>query len=123
MVQAEEHERGNTFGSRLERMFGYVTEEDRSKWQRDRAENAKKVGLSRDALKSSGGSMLEFSERNLNAQMHTEQQLARKVQFESTHDKVSTACPGSRSSRPWIGGNARRRRSASSSDTASSRHL
>ncbi|MCY0929619.1 hypothetical protein OTB20_26165 [Streptomyces sp. H27-H1] len=50
------------FGSRFARMFGYVTPEDRSRWEQQRAQNRPNVNAIKQGAMSALSSMMEFGE-------------------------------------------------------------
>ncbi|MFF8902617.1 hypothetical protein ACF082_34685 [Streptomyces lydicus] len=75
------------FGSRFARMFGYVTPEDRSRWEQQRAQNKPNVSAIEQGAKSLG-SMMEFGERNIGAKLDAAHRVAAQQRFEESHDKV-----------------------------------
>jgi hypothetical protein len=84
--QAEEQQ--TRFGSRFARMFGYVTPEDRSRWEQIRAQNEPNVNALRQAVQSSVGAMLEFWDRNITAKLDAAHRVVAQQQFEQSHDKI-----------------------------------
>ncbi|MFI1408715.1 hypothetical protein ACH4Y0_02060 [Streptomyces sp. NPDC020707] len=76
------------FGSRLARMFGYVTPEDRSRWEQMREQNNSKVKATKQGMKSSLGSMMEFGERNIGAKLDAAHRVAAQKRFDESHAKV-----------------------------------
>ncbi|MCJ0875189.1 hypothetical protein [Streptomyces sp. AP-93] len=76
------------FGSRFARMFGYVTPEDRSRWEQQRAQNKPNVNAIKQGAKSSLGSMMEFGERNIGAKLDAAHRVAAQRRFEESHNKV-----------------------------------
>ncbi|MFF3128656.1 hypothetical protein ACFVRD_41825 [Streptomyces sp. NPDC057908] len=88
MSQEQNEEQQARFGSRLARMFGYVTPEDRSRWEQTRAQNQKYVNAAMRATKSSLGSMMEFGERIVGAKLDAAHRVAAQQRFEESHDKI-----------------------------------
>ncbi|MFB7597572.1 hypothetical protein [Streptomyces sp. NPDC056160] len=76
------------FGSRFARMFGYVTPEDRSRWEQQRAQNKPHVNATKQGAKSALGSMMEFGERNIGAKLDAAHRVAAQQRFEQSHNKV-----------------------------------
>lgn len=76
------------FGSRFARMFGYVTPEDRSRWEQQRAQNKPNVNATKQGTKSALGSMMEFGERNIGAKLDAAHRVAAQQRFEESHDKI-----------------------------------
>jgi hypothetical protein len=76
------------FGSRFARMFGYVTPEDRSRWEQQRAQNKPHVSALRQGATSALSSMMEFGERNIGAKLDAAHRVAAQQRFEESHDKV-----------------------------------
>ncbi|MEU2828680.1 hypothetical protein ABZ667_08445 [Streptomyces lavendulae] len=76
------------FGSRFARMFGYVTPEDRSRWEQQRAQNKSNVNAIRQGAMSALSSMMEFGERNIGAKLDAAHRVAAQQRFEESHDKV-----------------------------------
>ncbi|MEV0443602.1 hypothetical protein AB0I84_18855 [Streptomyces spectabilis] len=76
------------FGSRFARMFGYVTPEDRSRWEQMRAQNTPHVNATKQGAKVLLSSMAEFGERNIGAKLDAAHRVAAQRQFEESHDKI-----------------------------------
>ncbi|MEW2413076.1 hypothetical protein AB0953_05040 [Streptomyces sp. NPDC046866] len=76
------------FGSRFARMFGYVTPEDRSRWEQQRAQNKPHVSALRQGAVSALSSMMEFGERNIGAKLDAAHRVAAQQRFEESHNKV-----------------------------------
>jgi hypothetical protein len=76
------------FGSRFARMFGYVTPEDRSRWEQQRAQNKPHVNAVTQGVKSSLGSMMAFGERNIGAKLDAAHRVAAQQRFDESHNKV-----------------------------------
>lgn len=76
------------YGSRLARMFGYVTSEDRGRWEQERAQNREHVSALKRGAKSSLSSMMEFGERNIGARLDAAHRVAAQTRFEQSHEKV-----------------------------------
>jgi hypothetical protein len=79
------------FGSKFAQMFGYVTPEDRGKWEQQRAQNKKSVSALKQAAKMSSGSMMDFGERNINARLTAAHRVVEQTQFDETHTKTTTS--------------------------------
>ncbi|MFD4242690.1 hypothetical protein ACFWP3_13975 [Streptomyces sp. NPDC058525] len=88
MSQEQNEGQQDKFGSRFARMFGYVTEEDRSQWEQQRAKSKPNVNAIKQGAKSSLGSMMEFGERNIGAKLDAAHRVAAQQRFEESHDKV-----------------------------------
>ena len=84
--QPEVQETG--YGSRLARMFGYVTPEDRSKWEQQRAQNRRHVSAAKKGVKSTLASMIEFGERNIGSKLDAAHRVAAQKRFEESHDRI-----------------------------------
>ncbi|KOT57097.1 MULTISPECIES: hypothetical protein [Streptomyces] len=78
------------FGSRFARMFGYVTPEDRSRWEQQRAQNKPNVNAAKQGVKSLLGSMVEFGDRNIGAKLDAAHRVAAQRRFEESHNKIVT---------------------------------
>ncbi len=76
------------YGSRLAQMFGYVTPEDRRRWEQNRAQDRKRVSAITQGAKSSIGSMMEFAERNIGAKLDAAHRVAAQERFEESHKKI-----------------------------------
>jgi hypothetical protein len=76
------------YGSRLARMFGYVTPEDRSNWEQQRAQNRSHVSAAKKGVKSALGSMMEFGERNIGSKLDAAHRVAAQKHFEESHDRI-----------------------------------
>ncbi|MEV7953012.1 MULTISPECIES: hypothetical protein [Streptomyces] len=76
------------FGSRFAQMFGYVTAEDRSRWEQQRAQNKSNVSATKQGAKSSLDSMMEFGDRNIGAKLDAAHRVAAQQRFEESHNKI-----------------------------------
>ncbi|MFD2024166.1 MULTISPECIES: hypothetical protein [Promicromonospora] len=76
------------YGSRLARMFGYVTAKDRGEWEQERMQNRRNVNAVKKGAKSSLSSMMEFGERNIGSRLDAAHRVAAQTRFEESHDKV-----------------------------------
>ncbi|MFD7537470.1 hypothetical protein [Streptomyces sp. NPDC059819] len=76
------------FGSRLAQMFGYVTPEDRTRWEQQRAQNTPNVNAAKQGMKSLLDAVMEFGERNIGAKLDAAHRVAAQQRFEESHDKV-----------------------------------
>ncbi|MFD7668093.1 hypothetical protein [Streptomyces sp. NPDC059788] len=76
------------YGSRFARMFGYVTPEDRSRWEQQRAQNKPNIGAIKQGAKSLLGSMVEFGDRNIGAKLDAAHRVAAQQRFEESHNKI-----------------------------------
>lgn len=83
--QVEQQER---YGSRLAQMFGYVTPEDRSRWEQQRAQNKPSVNAIKKGAKSAVSSMMEFGDRNINARLNAAHRIADQQRFEESHNRI-----------------------------------
>ncbi|MBD0673920.1 hypothetical protein [Streptomyces sp. CBMA156] len=88
MRQEQSEEQQVRFGSRFARMFGYVTPEDRSRWEQQRAQNKPHANAIKHGAKSSLSSMVEFGERNIGAKLDAAHRVAAQQRFEESHNKV-----------------------------------
>ncbi|MFI9629311.1 hypothetical protein [Streptomyces sp. NPDC052042] len=78
------------YGSRFAQMFGYVTPEDRGRWEQQRAQNSKRVSALKQGAKSTGGAMMEFGQRNMDSKLAAAHRVAQQQQFDESHDKIVT---------------------------------
>ena len=75
-------------------MFGFVTDEDRSRWERMKEASDKQLEGAREGLTAKGlasqsaGPMIGMAERSINAQMHGEQMAERKAQRDGRTERV-----------------------------------
>ena len=76
------------YGSRLARMFGYITPEDRSRWEQERAQNKRHVNAVKRGVKSSLSSTMEFGERNVGSKLDAAHRVAAQTRFEQSHERV-----------------------------------
>lgn len=85
---SEPEQRQETHGSKFAEMFGFITPEDRSKWdqQRQSAKARDKQSAMKTYSKSSLGSMLEFGETNLKAKLSASHKVLAQRDFEEGHD-------------------------------------
>ncbi|MFK0179682.1 hypothetical protein ACIQVR_27350 [Streptomyces xanthochromogenes] len=88
MSQEQDLGQDARYGSRLARMFGYVTPEDRSRWEQMRAQNKPKVSAARQGAKSLLGSVMEFGDRNVGAKLDAAHRVAAQQRFDESHDKI-----------------------------------
>ncbi|WP_328791466.1 hypothetical protein [Streptomyces sp. NBC_00273] len=76
------------YGSRFARMFGYVTPEDRSRWEQQRAQNKPNVSAIKRGMMSALSSMMEFGQRSIGATLDAADRVATQQRFGDSHDKV-----------------------------------
>ncbi|MFJ6484209.1 MULTISPECIES: hypothetical protein [unclassified Streptomyces] len=76
------------FGSRFARMFGYVTPEDRSRWEQQRAQNKSNVSAIQQGAKSALSSLMEFGERNIGTKLDAAHRVAAQRRSEESHNKI-----------------------------------
>lgn len=81
------------YGSRLAQMFGYVTSEDRSRWEQQYAQNKSRPSVASKAAKSAAGSMMEFGERNVSSKLDAAHKVAGQQRFDETHEKITSKRP------------------------------
>ncbi|MEU6263723.1 hypothetical protein [Saccharopolyspora shandongensis] len=81
-------EQQTRYGSRFAEMFGYVTPEDRSRWEQQRAQNKPKVNAIKQGAKSSVSSMLEVGDKSIHAKLDAAHRVAAQRRFEESHDKI-----------------------------------
>ncbi|MGI8306958.1 hypothetical protein [Saccharopolyspora hattusasensis] len=81
-------EQQTRYGSRFARMFGYITPEDRSRWEQQRAQNKPNVNAIKQGAKSSVSSMLEFGDKNIHAKLDAAHRVAAQQRFEESHGKI-----------------------------------
>lgn len=85
--QAEAESQQERYGSRLAQMFGYITPEDRQRWQQVRATNKKHVSSTKSMMKTGVGSMMDFGNKNMGAKLNAAHRMAEQEAFETTHNK------------------------------------
>ncbi|NEA20736.1 hypothetical protein [Streptomyces halstedii] len=88
MSQEQNEDQQVRFGSRFARMFGYVTVEDRSRWEQQRAQNKPHVNALKLGATTALGSMVEFGERNVGATLDAAHRVAAQHRFEESHNRV-----------------------------------
>ena len=76
------------YGSGFARMFGYVTHEDRSRWEQQRAQNQPKVNAIKQGVRSSVDAMLEFADKNIHAKLDAAHRVVAQQRFDVSHDKI-----------------------------------
>lgn len=76
--------------SSLASMFGFVTDEDRARWEQRRQANAKNVSGVRQAVSSGLGSLVHALERNVTSELRAAHQVAAQEQFEESNVKTTT---------------------------------
>lgn len=86
--QQEGEEQQAGYGSNFARMFGYVTPEDRSRWEQQRAQNKPNVNVIKLGVTSAVDSMLEFGDKHIQASLEAAHRVAAQRQFDEAHDKV-----------------------------------
>lgn len=79
------------YGSRFAQMFGYITPEDRSRWEQQRAQSKKNVSAGKQGAKSSAKSMMDFGDRNINAKMNAAHRIAEQEKFDESHSKRTSS--------------------------------
>ncbi|WP_181273667.1 hypothetical protein [Brevibacterium oceani] len=82
------------YGSRFAQMFGFVTPEDRQRWQQARAQNKKHVSSTKSVMKSGVGSMMEFGDKNMGAKLNAAHRMAEQEVFETSHNKETQRTVG-----------------------------
>ncbi|MFE7121791.1 hypothetical protein ACFU99_40815 [Streptomyces sp. NPDC057654] len=88
MSQKQNEEQQVRFGSRFARLFGYVTPEDRSRWEQQRAQDKPKVNAIKQGMKAAGSSVTEFGELNVRAKLDAAHRVLGQRRFEESHRKV-----------------------------------
>lgn len=88
MSQEQNEGQQTRFGSRFARMFGYVTPEDRSRWEQMRAQNKPNVNATKQGVESALGSLMEFGERNIGAKLDAAHRVAAQQRFDESHNRV-----------------------------------
>ncbi|MGW6600515.1 hypothetical protein [Streptomyces sp. NPDC055036] len=88
MSSEQLEEQQTRYGSHLARMFGYVTPEDRSRWEQTRAQNKKHVSAAKEGTKSALGALMEFGERSIGAKLDAAHRVAAERRFEESHDRI-----------------------------------
>ncbi|WP_026927950.1 hypothetical protein [Granulicoccus phenolivorans] len=81
---------GARSGSRLARMFGYVTPEDRARWEQQRHEQEPALTQLRAAAAASLGALLEWHQTVTGSRFDAEQRTASQARFESSYARTST---------------------------------
>ena len=76
------------YGSRLAHMFGYITPEDRARWEQERAQNTRRIGAIKKGTKSALSSTMEFGERNIGSKLDAAHRVAAQTRFDESHDKI-----------------------------------
>lgn len=76
-------------GSRLAEMFGFVTPEDRAKWdqQRRAAQVRDQTSVSKSYSKASLNSLLEFGETNVKARLSAAHRVLAQREFDEGHER------------------------------------
>lgn len=77
----------------LAAMFGYVTDEDREAWQKERLEragNGKSSGTAREITDKSTGPAMDMAKRSVQAQMHGAQNEAQRGSQPKQRSRVVT---------------------------------
>ncbi|QXV57388.1 hypothetical protein [Amycolatopsis sp. TNS106] len=89
----------SSYGSSFARMFGYVTPEDRNRWEQQREQNRPRVNAAKLAMKASVASTLEFGERTVHARLDAAHRVAAQREFDTAHNKAvrKRRDPGSQS--------------------------
>ncbi|MFC9756700.1 hypothetical protein [Streptomyces sp. NPDC056921] len=88
MSQKQHEEQQAPHGSRFAQMFGYVTPEDRSRWEQTRAQNQRHVNAAKIGTKASLDSMMEFGERIIGAKLDAAHRVAAQQQFDESHTRI-----------------------------------
>lgn len=74
-------------GSRLASMFGYVTPEDRQKWEQMRQANKPRVGAAKAGTKAAMNALMHSMDKKLTSQMRAADQISAKESFEENNTR------------------------------------
>lgn len=74
-------------------MFGYVTAEDKQRWEAQRAAK-QEAGAVRSSIKAFSNSMMQFSQQNIMAKLQAEHRIASQQAFDETHERTTTVSDG-----------------------------
>lgn len=78
-------------GKDMSAMFGYVTDEDREGWAKDRQERAgKPTGTAREMTEKSTAPAMDMAKRSVQAQMHGAQNEAQRGSQPKQHSRIVT---------------------------------
>ena len=78
------------YGSRFAQMFGFITAEDRARWEQARAMERPKVNLAKRAMKSGADSMMDFGQQNMRGTLDAAHRVAAQQRFDEEHNKITT---------------------------------
>lgn len=88
--QQQDEGQQERYGSRFAQMFGFVTPEDRSRWERARAQEKPNVGLAKKGMKSGADSMMDFGQQNMRGTLDAAHRVAAQQRFDEEHNKITT---------------------------------
>lgn len=88
--QMQDEGQQERYGSRFAQMFGFVTPEDRSKWEHARAQSKPSVGAAKRGLKSGAEAMMDFGQQNMRGALDAVHRVAAQQRFEEEHNKITT---------------------------------
>lgn len=88
--QPQDEGQQEKYGSRFAQMFGFVTAEDRSRWEQARAQEKPKVGLAKKGMKSGADSMMDFGQQNMRGTLDAAHRVAAQQRFDEEHNKITT---------------------------------
>lgn len=88
--QQQDEGQQERYGSRFAQMFGFVTPEDRSRWEQARAQEKPNVGLAKKGMKSGADSMMDFGQQNMRGTLDAAHRVAAQQRFDEEHNKITT---------------------------------
>lgn len=74
----------------VSQVFGYVTDEDRERWDRARAKNTREAGTAKHMMKSSAAVAYQLASYGIQAQLNAETQVAARDRNNQNRTKVRT---------------------------------
>lgn len=88
--QPQDEGQQERYGSRFAQMFGFVTPEDRSKWEQARAQQKPSVNLAKKGMKAGADSMMDFGQQNMRGTLDAAHRVAAQQRFDEEHDKITS---------------------------------
>lgn len=68
-------------------MFGYKSQQQQQKWAQRRQARTERVSAAKSLMSSAGESLLQFSSRNIDAQLNAAHRVSAQREFEETHTR------------------------------------
>lgn len=82
---------GSRYGTSIATMFGFVTDEDREQWAKQRAANEPKVSAASAALQAAGGALSDFTEQNIKSQLRAAHTVEAEKTFDESHVRTTSS--------------------------------